>query len=174
MYDVKCPQSECFIEPTSRWCTYTELCSRDVELETAILVSSSKQWVKDLVWRLKTSYGSTTQDFKYKYKHWTTPLKTMQLIQVRVKSLGKCHIFTLQTIPTKDNWTSKFPNQMQYKLPTWKPKIEHPVFSQLSGVKNRHIDDSGSIVVVCQPLVDGKRNVEGWTKRQGNYTHSNL
>lgn len=31
-------------------CTYSELCSRDVELETTIFVSSSKQGVQYLVW----------------------------------------------------------------------------------------------------------------------------
>lgn len=31
-------------------CTYSELCSRDIELETTIFVSSSKQGVQYLVW----------------------------------------------------------------------------------------------------------------------------
>lgn len=53
-------------------------------------------------------------------------------------------------------------------LLTWQPKVEHSVFSQLTGVKNRVIDDSRSVVVVGQPLVDlgdGRREKQTLTPK---------
>lgn len=51
---------------------------------------------------------------------------------------------------------------------TWQPKVEHFVFIQLTGVKNRVIDDSRSVVVVGQPLVDlgdGRRDKQTLTPK---------